>query len=172
MARVASSMLWCVWVAAIVLLPLAVSGAQTDAASYRTQLEPDAPEALGQALNMLFALRSQSGDAADLFLCRKRVLSLMVRQRIPAQIQTLRALSDAELYRLAVLAAIAGLGQWKRDVARNGTLLIDDRGRLIRELVPDTVQSDVMLCIVCALLTMIAVSHVILASATAANVVR
>lgn len=132
--------------------------------------EPDVPQAFSDALNRLFALQSQSGDAANLPACRRRMLDLMVRQSIPVRIQAMRhELSDADLYRLALLAAVSGLGEWKRDTPRNNTLLLDARGRLIPALVPSLIESDVLLCVICALLTMIAICHVLLTSSSSSS---
>ena len=89
----------------------------------------------------------------------------MRRQRIPASPDKLRAMSDTDLMRVGILAAMGGLGQWVRD-ASTDAVMVDDDGRMVRALVPTAVENDVMLCIICALLTVIAVFHVLLPSAT------
>ena len=120
------------------------------------------------ALTRLFVLRSQSGAAGDHQACRRRVLDLMRRQRIPASPEKLRSLSDTDLMRVGILAAMGGLGQWVRDPGTDA-VMVDDDGRLVRALVPTAVENDVMLCIICALLTVIAVFHVLLPSAAPAS---
>ena len=116
------------------------------------------PESLASALDSVFALQSQSGNAGDLFLCRKRTMDLMRRQRIPIHADAMRRLSDEQLNRIGILAAVAGLGQWKRDEATD-KMLIDDHGMLVRAFVPSMVESDVLLCLICALMSVIAVRH-------------
>jgi len=133
------------------LVPVAVVGAEAG----------DDDGVLFAALSRLFVLRSQAGLAGDLQPCRRRMLDLMRRQRIPATADGLRALADADLVRVGLLAAMGGLGQWVRDPSTD-SFLVDDDGRLVRALVPTTVENDVMLCIICALLTVIAVFHVLL----------
>jgi hypothetical protein len=130
-----------------------------DPAALWRQQQPDRPEAFAGALNAAFTLRSGAGNAADLLLCQKRTLDLMRRQRIPLRVADLRALSDVELYRIGIMAAVGGLGQWRRHET-TGALLVDDRGALVRALIPDTVESDVLMCLICTLLTVIAMYHV------------
>jgi hypothetical protein len=139
-----------------------------DPAALWKQQQPDRAEAFADALNAVFTLQSGAGNAADLLLCQKRTMDLMRRQHIPVRIDALRTLSDTDLYRLGILAAIGGLGQWKRHESTDA-LLIDEQGVLIRALVPDTVESDVLLCLICALLTIIAVYHVTLAGVNASG---
>jgi hypothetical protein len=141
-------------------------GLEEDPAALWRQQQPDHPEAFAGALNALFTLQSGAGNAADLLLCQKRTLDLMRRQHIPLRVEDLRALSDMELYRLGILAAISGLGQWRRHETTDA-MLIDDQGVLVRSLVPDTVESDVLMCLICALLTVIAMYHVTLSTPTA-----
>jgi hypothetical protein len=129
------------------------------AALWRQQL-PDRPEAFAGALNAVFTLQSGAGNAADLLLCQKRTLDLMRRQRIPLRVADLRALSDVELYRLGIMAAVGGLGQWRRHET-TGVLLVDDQGALLRALIPDAVESDVLMCLICALLAVVAMYHVV-----------
>jgi hypothetical protein len=133
------------------------------AALWRQQM-PDRPEAFAGALNAVFALQSGAGNAADLHLCQKRTLDLMRRQRIPLRVADLRTLSDVELYRLGIMAAVGGLGQWRRHET-TGVLLVDDQGALLRALIPDAVESDVLMCLICALLAVVAMYHVVPASA-------
>ena len=90
--------------------------------------------------------------------CTRSLRALMVRQRIPWAGADLRALPDARLVQLALLAAVAGTnGPWQRDTSGGSDLLLlDENGRLRPAFVPSAVESDVMLCIICALLAVIA----------------
>ncbi len=144
------------------LLLLLLFAAATTKANYPSQQEPDNPDAFAAAMNTLFSLRSGAGSPSEFALCRKRMLDLMRRQRLPIRTRDLRAvLTDQELYRVVLLASIASLGpQWARDSSTDA-FLIDERGSLVRASVPSTIEDDVMLCLVCALLTAIAALHVV-----------
>jgi hypothetical protein len=73
------------------------------------------------------------------------ILSLMKLQNIATP-------SDYDACRVAQLAAVGGASRWKR----NGTrLVLDEGGALTHDYSPGAVESDVMLCIVCVLLTFI-----------------
>jgi len=122
--------------------------------------EPDNKSAFDQAINSAFALASGSRSPADKQACRKSLLDLMARQGIPTQTISLRALSDADLYRLALLAAIGGASRWRRDDDNN--LIFTEDGHLVHPFSPGAVESDVMLCLICALLTVIAIHHIVL----------
>jgi hypothetical protein len=88
---------------------------------------------------------------------RHAVLNLMLRQDIPPSPSQLRLLSDDALLRLAQLAAVGGVSRWKRE---NGTkILLDGDGVMMHAYSPGAVESDVMLCIICVLLTFIAMTH-------------
>ena len=78
----------------------------------------------------------------------------MIQQDIvPSQ---LRLLSDAGLLRLAQLAAVGGVSRWKRE---NGTrIVLNNDGAMTHVYSPGAVESDVMLCIICVLLTFIAMN--------------
>ena len=80
----------------------------------------------------------------------------------------LRALSDTDLFRLAQLAAVGGSSRWKRDDASN-LILLTKEGQMTHPYSPGAVESDVMLCVICALLTVIAIHHVVLQPAAAAT---
>ena len=68
-----------------------------------------------------------------------------------------------------MLAALSGLGQFARD-SNTGAIQVDDEtGNVVRALIPADIESDVMLCIICALLTVIAVFHVVLPPSQSLN---
>jgi hypothetical protein len=85
-------------------------------------------------------------------ISRHAVMNLMLQQDIiPSQ---LRLLSDVGLLRMAQLAAVGGVSRWKRE---NGTrFFLNKDGVLLHAYSPGAVESDVMLCIICVLLTFIA----------------
>ena len=114
-----------------------------------------------QAMDNTFALASKSAAVSGQRTCTKSVKDLMVRQGIPIVLAELRNLSDAELYSLAFLAAVGGISRWNRAEGSNLILLTED-GILTHPNSPGAVENDLMLCIVCALLTVIAIHHLIL----------
>ena len=148
----------------LLLLLVATASAQPPA-----RAEADNPVAFAAAMNRVFVLRSGAGPAAEFAPCRKRMLDLMRRQRLPVRARDLRAvLTDDELFRIVLLAAIATMGQqWARDGSTDA-FLVDERGALVRASIPTAVENDVMLCLVCALLTVIAALHIAPPSAAAA----
>ena len=148
----------------LLLLPFTMCGAQPPA-----RAESDNPVAFAAAMNRVFVLRSGAGPAAEFAPCHKRMTDLMRRQRLPVRARDLRAvLTDDELFRIVLLAAIASMGQqWARDGSTDA-FLVDERGALVRASIPTAVENDVMLCLVCALLTVIAALHIVPPSAAAA----
>ena len=118
-------------------------------------------EAFGQAVDSTFALTSKSSAVSGQRTCTKALKDLMVRQGIPIDLSELRKLDDAKLYSLALLAAIGGISRWNRADDSNLILLTED-GILTHPNSPGAVENDLMLCIVCALLTVIAIHHLII----------
>ena len=93
-------------------------------------------------------------DPSHRNVSRHAVLNLMIQQDIvPSQ---LRLLNDVGLLRLAQLAAVGGVSRWKRE---NGTrIVLNNDGAMTHAYSPGAVESDVMLCIICVLLTFIAMN--------------
>ena len=117
------------------------------------------------AINETFAIGGGAMAPSHLSVCHRRMCDLMTRQRIPCLAADLRGLSDAGLYRIALLASIGGMSeQWQRDAATDAFLL-DESGRMQPAFAPSQVESDVMMCIICALLGVIAIYYVALPSA-------
>jgi hypothetical protein len=115
-------------------------------------------EAWDSALNGVFSMLSKSNPVSNNEICRKSIQDLMIRQNIPQTIAEIRKLDDVSLYKLAMLASVGGMSRWGRD----GSLLsITEDGHLIHPYSPGAVESDVMLCVICALLTVIATFHLI-----------
>ena len=118
-----------------------------------------------EALNATFMLEGGAQAPTRVAACTRSVSALMLRQRIPTDADSLRALQDSRLLQLAMLAAVAGTsGPWERDPATD-VLLLDEHGRLLPAFVPSSVESDVMLCLICALLAAIAVYYYAYAAA-------
>jgi hypothetical protein len=111
------------------------------------------------AMTNAFALTSRSNAVSGNLVCSKSIFDLMVRQRIPTTPSLLRALNDTELLRVAMIASVAGVSTWKRDVATNTLFQLTDQGKLVQPYTPNAVESDVMLCVVCVLLIVIAIFH-------------
>ena len=111
----------------------------------------------GNAMNSTFALSSGSSSVSNSLICSKSVFDLMTRQGIPTTPDSLRALNDTEILRVAMISAVAGISTWKRDA--NSLFQLTDHGRLLHPYTPNAVETDVMLCVVCALLVVIAMFH-------------
>ena len=109
------------------------------------------------AMESVFALQSGVTPVSGHVAARRALSSLMRRQSIPQKLQELRALGDADLCRLAQLAAVGGVSRWKR--TNDELILLTENGQMIHPYSPGAVESDVMLCVICALLTVIAVHH-------------
>ena len=112
-------------------------------------------------MEAVFAMQSGAAPVSAHAASRRALSNLMRRQSISLDLQQLHALSDVELFRLALLAAVGGASRWKRDEASNLILLTKD-GQMMHPHSPGAVESDVMLCVICALLTVIAIHHVVL----------
>lgn len=121
----------------------------------RLLLDPAWPD----AMNSAFVLSSKSANVSGSLVCSKSVWDLMTRQRIPTSAAALRALNDTEILRVAMIASVAGISTWKRDASTDTLFQLTDQGRLVHPYTPNAVESDVMLCVVCALLVVIAMFH-------------
>jgi hypothetical protein len=110
-------------------------------------------DALSEALDQMAVCRSGASTPSRMESARRRFTALLLRQRLPMDAASLRALSDVELHRLSLLAAVGGMDvSWKRAEKPPQQWLIDAHGRLIPAFAPSQVESDVLLCIICALL--------------------
>ena len=133
----------------------------TSSTTYRVSLTQEKDSAWDTALNGVFSMLSRSNPVSNNEVCRRSVQDLMTRQNIPQTIAELRKLDDISLYKLAMLASVGGMSRWGRDSADSNLLTITEDGHLIHPYSPGAVESDVMLCIICALLTVIATFHLI-----------
>ena len=113
----------------------------------------------GDTMNRVFVLSSKSSSVSGNLMCTKSIMDLMIRQSIPLSPLGLRALNDTELLQIAMTASVAGVSSWKRDTVSNTLFQLTDQGRLVSPYTPNAVESDVMLCIICALLIVIAIFH-------------
>lgn len=118
-------------------------------------------KAFNGAMEALFAMQSGVAPVSAHDASRRELSNLMRRQSVSQRLTELRALSDTDLFRMAQLAAVGGASRWKRDDASNLILLTKD-GQMIHPYSPGAVESDVMMCVICALLTVIAIHHVVL----------
>jgi hypothetical protein len=118
------------------------------------------PEPLAEALDQLTVCQSGASAPSHMETARRRFASLLRRQRLPMDAASVRALSDVEVSRLLLMAAVGGMDtSWRRSPASSSAeeetpskWLIDAHGRLIPAFAPNQVESDVLLCIICALL--------------------
>lgn len=116
------------------------------------------PTPLAEALDRLTLCQSGASAPSHMETARRRFASLLRRQRLPMDAASVRALSDVEVSRLLLMAAVGGMDtSWRRSPASSAEeetpkWLIDAHGRLIPAFAPNQVESDVLLCIICALL--------------------
>jgi hypothetical protein len=116
--------------------------------------------AFGEAMDRTVALSSGTLMASKNKRCFASMEALMIRNNIPTTASELRHnLTDAELLRIGLLASIALISPWDQHPL-TGRLLISDRGVLLEAYHPSTSESDIMLCVVCALLGIIIMFHV------------
>ena len=109
------------------------------------------PPPLAEALDGLTVCQSGASTPSRMAPARRRFAALMRRQQLPMDAASVRALSDAEVSRLLLLAAVGGMDtSWRRNAERRW--MVDAHGRLIPAFAPNQVESDVLLCIICALL--------------------
>jgi len=112
-------------------------------------------EAMGQSLQ----LQSGALGVEHCLQCRQAVGRLMAAQNISDKPAALRGASDAELVRMAMLAAVAGISEWKR--SPEGRILISEQGALQPLHHVDAIHIDVLLGIICTLLAVIVATHVL-----------
>ena len=120
-----------------------------------------------EALDEIFSMASYANPASNNEACVNSIRDLMKRQEIPLATAELRMLNDVQLHKLAILASVAGISRWTRDKDNVTKFLIAENGHLLHPYSPGAVESDVMLCIICVLLTVIATFHLIPPTATA-----
>ena len=110
-------------------------------------------------MNSVFVLNSKSSYVSGSAACSRSVWDLMVRQSIPVSAAGLRDLNDTQLLRVAMMASVAGISTWRRDAETDTLFQLTEDGRLVHPYTPNAVETDVMLCVVCTLLVVIAMSH-------------
>ena len=121
----------------------------------------DGHDLFRQAFPTVFCLKNRDQAIELNPRCVSRVRALMTRNAIPVDVTELRNLSDVHLMRLGMLAAISHISPWMRDKNDTGCILLDNDGRLSPEHEVSTMESNVMLCIVCALLAVIGAMHIV-----------
>lgn len=137
----------CLWALLLLLQPPTMRGQNDD------------NDDVGGALDAVFVLASKARSVSGNMACRQSILDLMVRQTIPTNAEAIRTLSNTQLLSLAMLASVGGISTWKRDASDDYLFQLTDEGRLIHPYSPNAVETDVMLCIICALLIVIATLH-------------
>jgi len=115
--------------------------------------------AFGLAMDRVFVLDSASSPVSAQESCLLNIRDLLIRQRMPTNISDVRNMKDSELYDLLIRASITGISPWKRD--DNNKIKLTDFGYPIHPSLPTNIESDVMTCIICALLIVIATFHLI-----------
>lgn len=111
------------------------------------------------ALDKTFAMQSSSVGASNNEAVTRSVTALMVRHGIPTNAAALRNASDERLTQLAMVAAVGSISSWRR--SSEGHFLLDERGALVHMHSAGAVESDIMMCIVCALLAVVVMFHIV-----------
>lgn len=117
--------------------------------------------AFNNALDSLFYLESGANPLSSHELCNKNIRDVLIRQDIPLDANRLKNMSNVDLYKLSILAAFTGISSWKRN--NDNQILLNDFGHPLESFNVLTVEGDVLLCIICALLIVIATSHMLAA---------
>jgi hypothetical protein len=110
------------------------------------------------AFDQLFVLDSGASYASNQELCRKTVKDLLIRQNIPLNHTTLRNLDLVALYKISFMAGLTGITNWKRDDFNK--IKLTDYGFPIQDSNPSNIETDIMTCIICALLIIISTFHI------------
>jgi hypothetical protein len=111
-----------------------------------------------QALDLTFLSKSKASKVSEDRACNLNVKHMLLRQDMPVNVTWVRSLDDIHLYRILFLAGIAGISPWVRD-DETGLLLLDENGHLTHISSPSLIESDIMICIICSLLIVIATFH-------------
>lgn len=117
---------------------------------------------MGKAIAQTFALSSGAAGVQYNAKCQQRIKGLMQRTSIPYNITSLRwNTTDEELLHIAILASIAHISPWQRVVKNPALILLDDSGKLLPLYSISSMESNIMLCVICTLLAVIASIHIL-----------
>lgn len=109
-----------------------------------------------------FALSSGSTGIQYNAQCLQRVRGLMQRHSISTVVSELRwNTTDDDLMRLAILAATAHISPWQRLAKDPALILLDDSGKLMPMYAISSMESNILLCVICTLLAVIASIHIL-----------
>ena len=139
---------------------------------------------LSEAMDSVVQLASGASMASKNRRCYQNLQALMIRNEMPISAAYMRQnMSDTELLRIGLLAAIALISPWDQNPSSGlslyvclclkrrkrllrsrkylaGHFLRSDHGVLLEAYHPSTSESDIMLCVVCSLLAIIIMFHV------------
>ena len=114
------------------------------------------------AFSKTFALSSGADNVEHNVEALSRIEMLMTRHSIPLNITQLRwNTTDAELMNMAILAAVAHISPWQRLPKNQKMILVEDNGRLLPAYSISSMESNIMLCVICTMLAVIASIHVL-----------
>jgi hypothetical protein len=121
--------------------------------------QPD--QAFQQAFREVFTLKNGAYAIELNTQCTSRMRSLMIRSNIPTNEHDLRNMTEVDMIKLGMLAAVANMSPWQRDENGSGLIVMDYDGKLNPEHEVNSMESNIMMCIVCALLATIGAIHII-----------
>ncbi len=112
-----------------------------------------------EAMDNLFVLDSASSPVSAQESCLMNIRDLLIRQKLFFNVTEFHNLTDVKIYEVLILSAMTGISPWKRD--DDNKIKLTDFGYPIHPSLPTNIESDVMTCIICALLIVIATFHLI-----------
>jgi hypothetical protein len=127
-------------------------------------------KAWNAAMDEIFVLDSGSSPISNHERCNHNIKNLLLRQNYPLNVTQIKNMDLTSLYKFVILASISGISHWKRNPSSN-KIILTDNGYPIHPSSPINVESDIMTCIICALLIVIATFHLMysLSSANGIN---
>ena len=115
---------------------------------------------IGAFQNTFAALNGMDGIEKNQFAVQ-RIYNLMKRGGIPTSADELQPLTPKDLLRLGMLAAVANISPWQRPTTNSTVIYLTEDGIALLQNTVSTIESNIMLCVVCSLLTVIASMHLL-----------
>ena len=89
----------------------------------------------------------------------KNIKDMFLRQEIPWTPNEIRNSSDEFILKIAILATYSSFSSWKK--TDSGKIIVNQYGFPIKSTSILDTEIDVLLCIICALMTVLATSHLL-----------
>lgn len=112
-----------------------------------------------QAVDNIFSIQSGLSPTSQNELCMKNIKDMFLRQEIPWTANEIRNSSDEFILKIAILATYSSFSSWKK--TDSGKIIINQYGFPVKSTSILETEIDVLLCIICALMTVLATSHLL-----------